>query len=330
MDPVLNIDRLTLEFPIYGGAVRALDAVSITVRPGEIVGVVGESGCGKSVTAMTTLRLIPDDRYRVIGGSITLLGVDMLSAGEKALATIRGARASMIFQEPLTALNPTRRVGDQMVEVIRAHQRISAAAATARATRLLSEMRIADAAEVLRRYPFELSGGMRQRVVIALAFANDPAIVIADEPTTALDVTVQRQVLLLLRQRSRDVGAAVLLITHDMGVVSEYTERVYVMYAGRVVESGPTAAVLGDPAHPYTRALLAGLPGSVAPKAVLQSIPGRVPDLRRVPDGCAFAPRCGQAMACCRQAPPLVAIPSPDGPVPRFAACWLPAAEAAS
>ena len=325
MDPVLTIDRLTLEFPIYGGSVRALDDVSLAVEAGEIVGVVGESGCGKSVTAMTALGLLPAGSFRVPAGTISLLGLDVPRATERQLGAVRGAKAAMIFQEPLTALNPTRRIGDQMVEVIRAHQRVSAAAARALAIRLLRDMRIADAEEVFGRYPFELSGGMRQRVVIALAFANDPAIVIADEPTTALDVTVQRQVLSLLRGRSRDVGAAVLLITHDMGVVSEYTDRLYVMYAGRIVESGPTGAVLRAPAHPYTRALLACLPDAVPPKAPLASIAGGVPDLRDPPAGCGFASRCPHAMARCAERPPLAAAGAPS----HHAACWLPAPETA-
>jgi peptide/nickel transport system ATP-binding protein len=319
-DPVLSIRNLSLEFPVWRGALHALDDVSLHVAGGEIVGVVGESGCGKSVTAMAAMRLLPDRAYRVTKGAIRMLGQDMLSADEATLRDLRGSGVAMVFQEPLTALNPTRRIGDLMVEVIRAHQPIGKAAARARAVELLHSMRIADAEAVMRRYPFELSGGMRQRIVIALAFANDPRLVIADEPTTALDVTVQRQVLTLLQNRARDVGAAVLLITHDLGVVSEYTDRIYVMYAGKVVESGPTDAVLGAPRHPYTRALLQAGPEAAAPKAPLAAIPGGLPDLREVIVGCRYAGRCPFAQETCRTAaPPLHQAADPGHSL----SCWL-------
>jgi peptide/nickel transport system ATP-binding protein len=319
-DTVLAIDDLRLAFPVYGGAVRALDGVQMRVARGEIVGVVGESGCGKSVTALLALGLLPREDYRVLGGRVSLLGTDVLAASEHELGALRGSRASMIFQEPLTALNPTRRVGAQMIEVIRRHQPLGRTAARDLAIRVLGEMRIGDAAEVMRRYPFELSGGMRQRVLIALAFAGRPAILIADEPTTALDVTVQRQVLTLLRERARQSRTAVLLITHDMGVVSLYTDRMYVMYAGRIVEAGPTREVLGAPAHPYTRALLDGLPDRAQPKRALQAIAGSVPDLRHPVAGCPFAPRCRHAAPRCAERPPMFAQP---GAAQWHAACWL-------
>ena len=317
---VLDIRDLTIEFPVYGGAVRALDGITLSVDAGEIVGIVGESGCGKSVTAMLSLRLLPDGRYRVLNGDISLLGHDVLAASEAELARLRGGQAAMVFQEPLTALNPTRRIGRQMIEVIRRHRPIDQAGAKTLAIRLLGDMRISDPAEVLERYPFELSGGMRQRVLIALAFSSDPAIVIADEPTTALDVTIQRQVMSLLRRRARQSNAAVLFITHDMGLVSQYTDRVYVMYAGRIVETGATDQVLAAPAHPYTRALLEGLPDHAAAKAVLPAIPGNVPDLRHPPAGCGFAGRCAYAVARCSERPPLAPL---DGEEGREAACWL-------
>lgn len=318
-DPVLSIRNLSLEFPVWKGALHALEDVTIEVRAGEIVGIVGESGCGKSVTAMATMRLLPEDAYRVTSGALTLLGQDMIAATETDLRQMRGSGAAMIFQEPLTALNPTRRIGTLMIEVIRAHRKIPKSEARAHAIELLRQMRIADAEAVLRRYPFELSGGMRQRIVIALAFANDPKIVIADEPTTALDVTVQRQVLTLLQNRARDVGAAVMLITHDLGVVSEYTDRVYVMYAGKVAESGPTERVLSAPRHPYTRALLAAGPEAVAPKAPLAAISGTLPDLRETIPGCRFAGRCAYAQDRCRaSAPPLNATGGDQS-----VACWL-------
>jgi peptide/nickel transport system ATP-binding protein len=319
-EPVLSIRNLSLEFPVWRGALHALDDVSIEVGAGQIVGVVGESGCGKSVTAMAAMRLLPDRAFRVTSGAIKVLGQDMLAATEADLLRLRGSDVAMIFQEPLTALNPTRRIGDLMVEVIRAHQRITRAAATAKAVDLLGQMRIADAKAVMRRYPFELSGGMRQRIVIALAFANDPRLVIADEPTTALDVTVQRQVLTLLQNRARDVGAAVLLITHDLGVVSEYTDSLYVMYAGKVAESGPTDVVLRSPRHPYTRALLQAGPEAAAPKAPLAAIPGNLPDLRETIAGCRYAGRCPGVTERCRSTQP----PLRQGAdaVHGFA-CWL-------
>ena len=320
LEKLLDIRDLTIEFPVYGGAVRALDGITLSVGAGEIVGIVGESGCGKSVTAMLSLRLLPDGRYRVLNGDISLLGHDVLAAPEADLARLRGGKAAMVFQEPLTALNPTRRIGRQMIEVIRRHRPIDQAGAKALAIRLLADMRIADPAEVLERYPFELSGGMRQRVLIALAFSSDPAIVIADEPTTALDVTVQRQVMSLLRRRARQSNAAILFITHDMGLVSQYTDRVYVMYAGRVVETGPTERVLAAPAHPYTRALLQGLPDHAVAKAELPAIAGNVPDLRHPPAGCGFAGRCAYVVARCNERPPLAAL---AGQGEREAACWL-------
>jgi peptide/nickel transport system ATP-binding protein len=319
-EPVLSIRNLSLEFPVWRGALHALEDVSMEVGAGQIVGVVGESGCGKSVTAMAAMRLLPDNAFRVTGGAIRVLGQDMLAATEADLRRLRGSDVAMVFQEPLTALNPTRRVGDLMVEVIRAHRKITVAAARARAAELLRQMRIADAAAVMRRYPFELSGGMRQRIVIALAFANDPRLVIADEPTTALDVTVQRQVLTLLQNRAREVGAAVLLITHDLGVVSEYTDSLYVMYAGKVAESGPTDVVLRSPRHPYTRALLRAAPEAAAPKAPLAAIPGNLPDLRETIAGCRYAGRCPQVAESCRMSQP----PLREGPDARQRfACWL-------
>ena len=319
-EPVLSIRNLSLEFPVWRGALHALDDVSIDVRAGQIVGVVGESGCGKSVTAMAAMRLLPEDAFRVTGGAIEVLGQNMLTASEADLLRLRGSDVAMIFQEPLTALNPTRRIGDLMVEVIRAHQKITKAGARAKAVELLERMRINDALAVMRRYPFELSGGMRQRIVIALAFANDPRLVIADEPTTALDVTVQRQVLTLLQNRAHDVGAAVLLITHDLGVVSEYTDSLYVMYAGKVAESGPTDAVLRTPRHPYTRALLQAAPEAAEPRTPLAAIPGNLPDLRETIVGCRYAGRCPMATERCHlSAPPF----RQSADARHWFACWL-------
>ncbi len=303
--PILDVRGLSLEFPVYGGAVKALNGVSLRVMPGEIVGLVGESGSGKSVTAMTALRLLPPDSYRVTDGSLWLAGENVLCASESRMRQWRGRRVAMIFQEPMTALNPTQRVGDQMTEVLRVHRQLGRRDATARAQSLLRDMMIPDPAQVLRAYPFELSGGMRQRVMVAMAFSCDPALLIADEPTTALDVTVQRQVLQLLKHHARERGTAILFITHDMAVVSQFCDRVYVMYAGMVVEHGPTSQVLGAAMHPYTRGLLGGLPERAAPGEDLAAIPGQVPDMRHPPSGCLFFDRCAFADDMCRRRPPL-------------------------
>ncbi|HEJ9093732.1 TPA: ABC transporter ATP-binding protein [Serratia odorifera] len=318
---VLTIDQLQLEFPVYGGSVNALNRVSLTVNAGEIVGVVGESGSGKSVTAMMIMRLLADESYHVTGGRLSVLGTDVLNASEREMRRLRGARVSMIFQEPMSALNPTRTIGRQMCEVIRLHQRLSADQARHKALALLAEMQIADAERVMARYPFELSGGMRQRVLIAMAFSCEPQLIIADEPTTALDVTVQRQVLRLLQQKARASGTAVLFITHDMAVVSQLCDRVYVMYAGHVIESGATDAVINHPGHPYSTGLLLAAPERGQPRSLLQAIPGTVPNLSALPPGCAFSNRCAYASAQCHQPPRLAPLPGKPG---QQAACWHP------
>ena len=325
--PVLTIDNLSVEFPAYRSTVKALNGVSLHVNPGEIVGVIGESGSGKSVTAMLSLRLLPERSYHVSGGSLHILGRDMLAAKEKDLLKVRGRDVAMIFQEPMTALNPTRRIGRQMLDVIIHHQHLSKADARAKAIGLLRDMHIADPEQVLESYPFELSGGMRQRVMIALAFSCDPQLLIADEPTTALDVTVQRQVLLLLRAKARERGTAILLITHDMALVSQFCDRVYVMYTGAVVEQGATGEVMVDPRHPYTRGLLSGLPEQVQPGEDLMTIPGQVPNLAALPAGCTFRDRCQYAMPVCSKRPPLQAI---DAEGLRKSACWLAVQEQSS
>jgi peptide/nickel transport system ATP-binding protein len=318
--PVLAIDNLCIEFPAYKSTVKALNGVTLHVNPGEIVGVIGESGSGKSVTAMLSLRLLPERSYQVKSGSLRILGRDMLLAKEKDLLKVRGRDAAMIFQEPMTALNPTRRIGRQMLDVIIHHQRLSKDEARAKAVALLRDMHIADPEQIMDSYPFELSGGMRQRVMIALAFSCDPKLLISDEPTTALDVTVQRQVLLLLREKARQRGTAILLITHDMALVSQFCDRVYVMYTGAVVEQGVTAEVMADPRHPYTQGLLSGLPEQVEPGTDLMTIAGQVPNLSALPDGCTFRDRCGFAMPKCVERPPLIAV---DETGDRKSACWL-------
>ncbi|MEG3131829.1 ABC transporter ATP-binding protein [Pantoea cypripedii] len=321
--PVLEMRNVQLSFPIYQGEVHALNHVSLNVGRGEIVGVVGESGSGKSVTAMLAMRLLPEGRYRVPQGEVTLLGEDVLRASEKQLRQWRGSRVAMIFQEPMTALNPTRRIGRQIIEVIRHHQALTRKAAQAKAISLLEEMQIPDAAQVMRRYPFELSGGMRQRVMIALAFSCDPTLIIADEPTTALDVTVQLQVLRLLKQKARTSGTSVLFISHDMAVVSQLCDRLYVMYAGSVIERGATQDLIQHPVHPYTQGLLQCAPEQRAPRSTLPAIPGTVPNLAHLPTGCAFRDRCFAAGPRCAEIPTL----QPCGTASQFTACWYPQQE---
>lgn len=324
--PVLDIQQLHLSFPGFNGDVHALNNVSLQINRGEIVGLVGESGSGKSVTAMLIMRLLPTGSYCVHRGQISLLGEDVLNAREKQLRQWRGARVAMIFQEPMTALNPTRRIGLQMMDVIRHHQPISRREARAKAIDLLEEMQIPDAVEVMSRYPFELSGGMRQRVMIALAFSCEPQLIIADEPTTALDVTVQLQVLRLLKHKARASGTAVLFISHDMAVVSQLCDSVYVMYAGSVIESGVTADVIHHPRHPYTIGLLQCAPEHGVPRQLLPAIPGTVPSLTHLPDGCAFRDRCYAAGAQCENVPALTAC----GDNNQRCACWYPQQEVIS
>lgn len=324
--PVLEIDNLQLVFPVYGGEVKALNQVSLSVNAGEIVGVVGESGSGKSVTAMMAMRLLPPDGFTITGGALRMLGTDVVHASEEQMRTLRGARVAMIFQEPMNALNPTRKIGRQMCEVICLHQKLSKAQAWQKAIGLLDDMQIADAEQVMSRYPFELSGGMRQRVLIAMAFSCEPELIIADEPTTALDVTVQRQVLRLLQRKARASGTAVLFITHDMAVVSQLCDRVYVMYAGHVIESGNTADVIETPSHPYSVGLLQAAPENGEPRSLLKAIPGTVPNLEKLPQGCAFRGRCHHADEHCLITPAL-------SPLATFSqqsvACWHPQRHAA-
>ena len=298
---MLRVENLVTRFHTYDGVVRALEGVSFEVREGEIFGLVGETGCGKSVTTYSTLRLLPSTG-RVHSGRITFAGESLLDASESRMREVRGGEIAMIFQDPLSALNPVMRVGDQIAESVWLHDDLpDAEAVAARVEEVLGEVRMPDPVGAMRAFPHELSGGMQQRVMIAMALAGRPKMLIADEPTTALDVTIQSQVLQLLRQLKQEAGLTVLLITHDLGVVAELCDRVAVMYAGTIVEIAPVAELFGNPRHPYTQGLLAALPGT---SDTLAPIPGRVPDLLNPPSGCRFHPRCPLAVDRCRAEAP--------------------------
>ena len=311
--PLLAIEDLQTHFFTRDGVVRAVDGVSYAVEAGETLAVVGESGCGKSVTALSILRLVPSPPGRIVGGAIRFEGVDLLQIGEGEMRRIRGNEISMIFQEPMTSLNPVLTVSRQITETLILHQGLTARAAAARAIEMLRLVRIPEPERRARQYPHELSGGMRQRVMIAMALACHPKLLIADEPTTALDVTIQAQILDLMRELKSEIGAAIILITHDLGVVAEMAQRVVVMYAGRKVEEAPVGDLFRRPQHPYTLGLLASVPrlGATLGRAEpprLAEIPGTVPSLRDPIVGCAFAPRCAYATGrCSREAPPLEA-----------------------
>jgi oligopeptide/dipeptide ABC transporter ATP-binding protein len=309
--PLLEVRDLSVEFHLQGRAARAVDGVSLEVQPGEMLGVVGESGSGKSVTALSIMRLLPSPPGRVVGGQILFEGRDLLTVPEREMRSLRGAAMAMVFQDPLSSLNPVLTVGFQVAEAIALHQEVGRAEAWERAVEALRRVRIPDPEAKAHQYPHQLSGGQRQRVMIAMAFSCRPQLVIADEPTTALDVTVQRQILQLMAQLRRELGTAILLITHDLGVVAQTCDRVAVMYAGKVVETAPVAALFARPRHPYTRALLASVPrvdeSSTATAAGselhLPSIPGQPPDLFSIPTGCPFRPRCPDARAECEAMP---------------------------
>ncbi len=298
---LLEVRGLRTEFVVEDEVYRAVDGVDLTIGPGESVGLVGESGSGKTVTAMSILQLIPDPPGRIVGGSIEIDGVDLVRAPERVLRQVRGGRIACVFQDPLTSLNPVLPVGDQLTEMMRAHQDLDRRAARRRARELLDAVHIPHAERRLEEYPHELSGGMRQRVMIAMALANDPELLIADEPTTALDVTVQAEILDLLRELRERTGMSLLFITHDFGVVAELCDRVVVMYAGRVVEQAPVDKVFADAAHPYTRRLVDCMPRLGEGRRDLEVIPGLPPALNRLPDGCAFAERCDVVEEACRR-----------------------------
>jgi peptide/nickel transport system ATP-binding protein len=299
---LLAVADLRVAFPTDTGMARAVDGLSLAIGAGETLGVVGESGCGKSVTAMSIMRLIDKSAART-EGSIRLDGAELLALGERAMRRVRGKRVAMIFQEPLTSLNPVMTIGRQITEAIRLHDGLARGAARDRAIEMLRLVRLDEPARRMMDYPHQLSGGMRQRVMIALALACSPSLLIADEPTTALDVTVQAQILDLLRDLRRRLGMAILLITHDLGVVAGFCDRVLVMYAGRKVEEAPVEALYARPLHPYTRGLMRAIPrlGRGAEQSRLAEIPGTVPaGTERMP-GCSFAPRCMLAIERCRR-----------------------------
>ena len=317
--PLLELADLRVTFATDEGVARAVDGVALVVQAGETVGLVGESGCGKSVTALAVLRLVEHPGLIAHGSRVRFEGRDLLALAERDIRAVRGNHLALIVQEPASALNPVLTVGSQIAEVIRAHQQVTRGEARSRAVEMLKAVGIPDAEQRYGHYAHQLSGGMRQRVLIAIALACRPHLLIADEPTTALDVTIQAEILELLDGLQRQMGMAVLLITHNLGLVAERTRRVYVMYAGQIVESAPTEALFAAPAHPYTQGLMAAVPRPDAPRERLAAIPGQVPPATAWPAGCRFHPRCPFAWEKCRaELPPL--LPAGEG---REARCWL-------
>ncbi|MGJ7520420.1 ABC transporter ATP-binding protein [Variovorax sp. LT1P1] len=314
--PVLDVQGLQTHFFTHGGVVKAVDGVDLRVHAGEILGLVGESGSGKSITGFSVIGLI-DAPGRVAGGSIRYLGEELVGASEARLQKLRGKEIAMIFQDPMMTLNPVLRVDTQMVEAIHAHEKVSPKAALARARDALAMVGIPSPEERLQTYPHQLSGGMRQRVAIAIALLNGPKLIIADEPTTALDVTIQAQILYEVQKLCRETGTAMIWITHDLAVVSGLADRIAVMYAGRIVESGATADVIRAPSHPYTRGLIDSIPTRATHGTLLRQIPGMTPSLLHLPQGCAFRPRCSHATDTC------LAVPQPEpAPAGKTVRCW--------
>ncbi len=315
---LLRVEGLTTVFATPTGPLTAVDGVDLTVSRGEVVAVVGESGCGKTMLALSILGLVPPPG-RIVAGRAELGGVDVLALPESQRRQVRGKRAAMIFQEPMTALNPVLTIGEQVAEPLRVHAGASRRESLAAAEAMLARVGLPDPGRQLGSYPHELSGGQRQRVMIAMALMLRPELLIADEPTTALDVTVQGQILALMLDLARDAGTAILFVTHNLGVVAQTADRVAVMYAGRLVEEAAVDAFFQGPAHPYSRGLLASLPRLDAPGRRLTPVPGMVPSLAALPTGCHFHPRCGEAFApCADNAPPLFELPGG-----RQARCWL-------
>ena len=302
---LLEVKHLRTEFfSSKKSSVTAVDDVSFDIKKGEIVGLVGESGCGKSVTSLSIMQLLKDTPGKVTNGEVIFQGRNLLEASKKEMLDIRGDKMSMIFQDPMTSLDPSMRIDKQMIEGIRLHTPLTKAEARKKAADILSQVGIPDPQRVLKNYPHQLSGGMSQRVMIAMAMSCEPDLLIADEPTTALDVTIQAQILELMKKIQQDKGMSILLITHDLGVVAEMCSRVIVMYAGKIVEEAPVAILFANPTHPYTQGLIASVPKLGSGVKVLPSIPGSVPDLSAMPKGCRFAPRCKYATEKCHQEQP--------------------------
>ena len=322
---LLDVADLRTYFFLRHGILKAVDGVSFQLKPHETLAIVGESGCGKSMTALSLMRLIPEPPGKIVSGSVMLDGTDLVTLDEPAMRKVRGKDISMIFQEPMTSLNPVMTVGNQIAEALLLHEGLSHSDALRRAVEILKLVRMPEAEQRLREYPHQLSGGMRQRVMIAMALACNPKVLIADEPTTALDVTIQAQILDIILDLQKKLGTAVILITHDLGVVAETAQRVIVMYAGRKVEEAPVGELFARPLHPYTHGLMASIPrldllrgeGDVR-KRRLEEIPGIVPALTNLPPGCPFAPRCPHAIDLCRREMPAYEEKQPG----HWAACW--------
>jgi oligopeptide transport system ATP-binding protein len=320
MPPLLEVKNLHTYFFGYEGTVRAVDGVSFDVQEGETLGLVGESGCGKSVSALSILRLIPNPPGEIMDGEIIFEGRDLLKLNDEEIRKVRGNRIAMIFQEPMTSLNPVLTIGRQVGEPIEVHTNTPLSAALKKAKELLASVQIADSATRIRDYPHQFSGGMRQRAMIAMGLACNPRLMIADEPTTALDVTVQAQLLELLKKLTRDFGMALIIITHNLGVVARYADRVNVMYAGKVVEKGSAQDIYHNPQHPYTIGLMASVPIlDQDVKKKLVPIRGQPPNLANIPDGCAFHPRCDYTVERCRKETPTLAPVGPN----HEKACWI-------
>ena len=319
-DVLLKVDQLRTEFfSSKTKSVTAVDKVSFDIYKGEILGLVGESGCGKSVTSLSVMQLLKDTPGKVTHGQVLLDGKDLLKMSGEEVRGIRGGRMSMIFQEPMSALNPSMRIDRQMMETIMLHTDKNKEQARAHAADMLKKVGIPDPARVLKNYPHQLSGGMSQRVMIAMALSCDPELLIADEPTTALDVTIQAQILDLMKKLQQEAQSSILLITHDLGVVAEMCSRVIVMYAGKIVEEAPVSELFNHPTHPYTQGLIASVPKLGSGVKVLPSIPGSVPDLASMPKGCRFAPRCKYATAKCHEMEPELVTVGEN----QRCRCWL-------
>lgn len=318
MEPLLKISDLHVGFLSYAGVTQVLNGIDLELFPGEFLGLVGESGSGKSLTANAVLGLLPARSAVISKGSIMFEGQELIGRSEKEFQSLRGKKISMVFQEPMNALNPSFKIGTQMVEILKLHRGLTNKEAKAEAVRWLSRVHIQNPERVIKEYPFELSGGMRQRVLLAMALSCGSKLLLADEPTTALDVTIQAQILRLMKETADQLGTSVLLITHDLAVVAQTCQRVAVMYSGNIVESGPVIKVLHKPRHPYTKALLKALPNPDDSETELQSIPGSVPNLLTPPSGCRFHPRCVLAEKLCREIRPQLTSVSEN----HYVACW--------